>query len=144
MKVDDAIDKLNAAYKRLAPEQGRIARRNARRAYLDALRSLRKALDDEFPAIRKPVTNRKKPDPRRAVRGKDVIPQWMHRELLAAGVRPAQFVERGRAGETSHRIYAPRWMHQAARAGIAPQLIAQAVRSQKIRKRIDAMVRLRP
>lgn len=142
MKIDDAIDKLNAAYKRLEHDQGRIARRNARRAYLYALRCLRKGLDDEYPHIRKPITKRKKADPRRAVRNKEVISQQGHRQLLAAGVSPSQFVERGNAGERGHRIYAPRWMVHAWYANIGPDLIAQGVKSRKIRRRITTLLRL--
>lgn len=43
----------DAAVKRLDPEQGRVARRNARHAALRALREMRAALDAEFPVIRK-------------------------------------------------------------------------------------------
>lgn len=142
MKIDDAIDKLNAAYKRLEHDQGRIARRNARRAYLYALKCLRKGLDDEFPHIRKPVTNRKAPDPKRAVRGKQIISQQGHRQLLAAGVSPSQFVERGNAGGLSHKIYAPSWMAEAWYADIDPKSIAAAVKSRSRRRRIIALMRL--
>lgn len=142
MKIDDAIDKLNAAYKRLEHDQGRIARRNARRAYLYALKCLRKGLDDEFPHIRKPVTNRKAPDPKRAVRGKQIISQQGHRQLLAAGVSPSQFVERGKAGETSHKIYGPSWMVQAWYADMDAKTIAEAVKSRRVRRRLLALLRL--
>lgn len=142
MKIDDGIDKLNAAMKRLDAEQGRIARRNARRAFLYALQCLRKGLDEEYPNIAKEVVNRRKPDPKRAVRRKMSISQQAHRQLMAAGVSPSQFVERGKAGETTHKIYAPHWMGDAFYADIDPRTIAKAVRSQKQRRRILALLRL--
>ena len=142
MKLDDAIDKLNAATKRLKNPQGRIARRNARKAYLYALRCLRQALDEEYPTIRKVNVKRRKPDPKRAVRGKQTISQAGHRQLLAAGVNPSQFIERGNAGELGHKIYGPSWMVQAWYADIDPKAIAKGVKSIKARKRIVTLMRL--
>lgn len=141
MKVDDAIEKLAKARKRLKDEQGRIARRNARRAYLDAVRSVRQAVDDEYPVMRKPVVRRRKPNPKRAVRGKQIITREMHRQLLAAGVSPSQFVERG-SDDPHPTIFAPTWMMRAYHAGVDLKLIAEGVRSIKMRNRIRAIVRL--
>jgi hypothetical protein len=142
VKVDDGIDKLNAAMQRLETDQGRIARRNARRAFLYAMKCLRKGLDEEYPNIPKEVVRRRKPDPKRAVRKKVSVSQQTHRELMAAGVSPAQFVERGKAGDATHKIYAPHWMAQAFYADIDPRAIAKAVRSMKTRRRILGMLRL--
>jgi hypothetical protein len=143
MKIDHAIARLIKASKKLHEEQGRIARRNARKEYLEAVRHARKAVDQEYPVIRKPVTKRRKKDPRRAVKGKARISQQIHRQLLSAGINPSQFVERGKAGETSHVIYAPRWMERAWRAEVGLDIIAKAVRSMKLRRRIDGIVRLK-
>jgi hypothetical protein len=143
MKVDDAIAKLLKARKRLKAEQGRIARRNARRAYLAAVRSVRQAVDDEYPVMRKPVTRRRKPNPKRAVRGKSIITREMHRQLLAAGVSPSQFVERGlKLDDSKITVFAPTWMLRAYHAGVDLKLIAEGVRSRKVRNRIRAIVRL--
>lgn len=54
MNLKQALKKLHLAKKRLADGQGRIARRNARRAFIGALQSLRHALDAEYPSIEKP------------------------------------------------------------------------------------------
>lgn len=142
MKVDDALQKLRKARKRLQEDQGRIARRNARQAYLQALRTCRKAVDEQYPVIRKPVKRRRKPSPKRAIRNKTRVSEQMHRQLLAAGVSPSQFIERGKAGNTDHAIYAPRWMVRAYRSNIAVDVIARAVRSQKVRRRINTILRL--
>jgi hypothetical protein len=52
--IKTALERLHDALKRLKPDQGRIARRNARRTALGALQSVRNALDKDFPAISKP------------------------------------------------------------------------------------------
>lgn len=52
---------LNQALVRLYPDQGRVARRNARKRVLQALSDLRKAIDAEYPAIRKEPRKRLKP-----------------------------------------------------------------------------------
>jgi len=48
--LDDAIKEVARAARTLAPEQGPIARRNARRRVIRALQGARKALDAAFPA----------------------------------------------------------------------------------------------
>lgn len=142
MKLDGSLDKLLSARKKLNSEQGRVARKNARKAFLAALRECRARVDEDFPNIPKKRTSRRKRNPRRAVRGKLLISQQMHRQLLAAGVRPHHFVERGKTGELAHKIYAPRWMAQAWMAGFDAKAIASAVRSRKQRRKIEALVRL--
>lgn len=61
MKLDDALDKLRAARKRLETEQGRIARRNARRAFLGAVKGVKNALDRDFQSVAKPSKPRLDP-----------------------------------------------------------------------------------
>lgn len=56
----DAHEKLRKALDRLAPEQGRVARGNARTAALAALRELRRALDAEYPSIPKAAPRKPK------------------------------------------------------------------------------------
>ena len=55
MRLDAAISRLQRERRRLDAAQGRIARRNARRAVIGALRSVRAMLDAEYPAIVKPA-----------------------------------------------------------------------------------------
>jgi hypothetical protein len=52
-KVEAALAALRTEAQRLAPDQGRIARRNARRAVLGAMRQVRNALNIEFPRMEK-------------------------------------------------------------------------------------------
>lgn len=49
-----AMKRMTAASGRLQHDQGRIARRNGRRALLGAMKSVRLILDSDFPAIEKP------------------------------------------------------------------------------------------
>ncbi len=60
MSVDNAIATIKSQSKRLKSEQGRIARRNARRKLFSAIKKLRNTLDKEYPAIPKP---KKRVDP---------------------------------------------------------------------------------
>ena len=58
--VDDPLAGLRAAMKRLSPEQGTVARRNARADVLSEARKLRAFVDREYPAISKTTTRRRK------------------------------------------------------------------------------------
>lgn len=137
--VDSTMKRLRAARKKLTDSQGRVARTNARKAFLVALRAARKAVDDEYPNIPK---KRRKPRKAKPTRGKERIPQQAHRQLLAAGVKPRHFFERAEAGEMKHAIYAPTWMARAWYAKIKPKTIAAAVRSKTVRRRVTTIVRL--
>jgi len=59
-RLDRLLSELERARKRLEEPQGRIARRNGRRAFLATLRKLRDRVDQEYPNIRKPPKSRKK------------------------------------------------------------------------------------
>lgn len=64
MTIEQALRALRRAVRRLSPEQGRVARRNARQKVKGALRALRHAMDEEFPTIlipREPRKSRYKP-----------------------------------------------------------------------------------
>lgn len=61
--MNDAIARLTAAQKRLANAEGRIARRNARRAFFGSLQSLKAAVDTFYPVIAKPELPKPKEDP---------------------------------------------------------------------------------
>lgn len=146
MKIDDAIAKLLKAKKRLEPEQGRIARRNARAATLAALAAVRKALDEEFPAIRKErrvaVSMAKEAIQRRAKKklsklSRVELPTVLR--LHECGVRTV--TRKGFApNETWH--YGPSWAVNALRAKVEPAQIKKAIRSPKERKKIEAYIRL--
>lgn len=62
-KIDFALKKLAAARKRLSADQGRISRRNARTAVLKALRSVRRAMNAEYPKIRPATVEQPAPIP---------------------------------------------------------------------------------
>ncbi len=51
MKIEDAVSKLQQAVKTLDGNQGRIARRNARRRVFGAMRALRNTVQAGYPAI---------------------------------------------------------------------------------------------
>ncbi len=52
MKIEDAVSKLQQAVKTLDGNQGRIARRNARRRVSGAMRALRNTVEAGYPAIK--------------------------------------------------------------------------------------------
>ena len=54
ISLANGLAELQLARARLAADQGRIARRNARRAMVQALQHLRQGLDNEYPSIQKP------------------------------------------------------------------------------------------
>jgi hypothetical protein len=171
-RLENALWEADAAFHRLEPEQGRVARRNARQAMLKALRKARMALDAEFPQERKTVKRRRK---NRSVDaqlvGFAVISDEGFRSLSLAGVKKTQFrsapsplaissykrklsankrcERRGERkiyqnlSEPPQVIWAPIWMINALRIGVAPADIAKAVRSKTKRASIETFVRLR-
>ena len=152
-RLEDALWDADTAFKRLKPEQGRLARRNARDAMLKALRKARKTLDEEFPLERKPVKRRKRRkhplDDFAEIRNSDM------QRLLLAGIRRTQFKHRSRQSDISFAIrkgrdpkqldkfyWAPKWIVRALDVNIDIRTIVKAVRSQSARKRIDTLIRL--
>jgi len=147
-KLEDALWEADAALKRCKPEQGRVARNNARRAMLRSLRKARTALDAEFPVIPK---TRKRPVRRsvkQRLRGKSRVGLKEMMGLVKLGVAASGFLTIGdsvggnSSGTTVNLHYAPSWMVRALNAKLPPKLIADAVRSQKKRRQINAMLRL--
>lgn len=59
--ADDPLRDLTRAVRRLGPDQGMVARRNAREDVLDELRRLRAFIDKEYPPIRSTSPARRKP-----------------------------------------------------------------------------------
>ena len=145
MTLDDAIDRLQKARKRLAAEQGRIARRNARAAVLTTMRALRSALDAEYPAERKPRKVTVKMDRESiALRRKKKLAKMVNVEstqaidLMALDVP----VQRHALPEGGMRFFVERWVSDAMRHHIPNKTIAAAVRSRSTRRRILSLVRL--
>lgn len=60
-RLDQAVRSLQLGLRRLEPNQGRIARRNARRAVLGAIRQLRNALGEDFPRLEKKAPSTEEP-----------------------------------------------------------------------------------
>jgi len=147
-RLEDALWDADAALRRLKPEQGRIARRNARQAMLKALRKARQALDTEFPGIPKENrARRKNRSMKQRLRGKSRIGLNEMIALLKAGVGSRQFITMTDSDQTMRGgvvslHYAPSWMVRALNAKLAPKLVAEAVRSQKKRRQINATLRL--
>lgn len=57
--LQEPVEALARALRRLDPSQGRIARRGARSAVSDALRRLRQAVEDGYPVERRPPARRR-------------------------------------------------------------------------------------
>jgi hypothetical protein len=109
--LEEAHRKLHKAMKRLQPDQGKIARRNARATVLAAMRTLRSALDDTYPAIRSGVKRTR------------LSPTQKNRRLTAAGFVPMGTGQPQRDHEllqakitikrdTHNRLYVPSWTTQ--------------------------------
>jgi hypothetical protein len=145
-KLEDALWEADAALKRCKPDQGRVARSNGRKLMLRALHKARAALDAEFPVIPKTKRPRRTRTVRQRLRGKTKLGPNSTLKLVRAGVSPSQFLTLGSEdlgdppGESI--TYAPSWMVRALRADLPPKLIAEAVRSQKKRRQINATLRL--
>lgn len=93
-KTEKADDKLRAALKRFDADQGMVARRNARKALSAALTALRKAVDEEYPTIRKKPkrTGRLSPGMRRRrlrERGWEPVRRDLSSIIQAGGIRTA-------------------------------------------------------
>lgn len=140
MTLDDAIKKLLSARRRLQPEQGRIARRNARHAVLCALHVIRHVLDEEYPHQRKLVAERAVRNPTHWLRGfRQITPVQSH-QLLLAGL-PASQMRTAKNGPFGY--YAREWIARALFAKVDYKHIVEAFRDLKKRKALDAMNRLR-
>ena len=154
MTLDEAIKKLTQARKRLDAEQGRVARRNARQAFLAALRAVRGALDAEFPAHRKPRKVTMKMDRASAIarkkrrlaqEGAVRVTATTAANLLAANVPVERVTERGTSQGMPTRVthyYVERWVVAAIQMGLSRKNVAEAVRSRSERAKINGAMRL--
>lgn len=151
MTLDEAIRALVRAADKLAPEQGRIARRNARALVLRRLRDARSALDADFPAIAKPRTpgNRARGRLRRITEAADrrAAGEAVRRGGQTASARAVVTMDEAaaitRAGFGAQlqahtlgrnaEVSAPTWLLIAVRAGSPKARIREAIRSPKAR-----------
>lgn len=103
--IDRALAKLAKAQKRLASEQGMVARRNARTEVLKALREYRRVLDRDYPIIaKKRKPRRKKARVRRGFTTMAGCPEvWL--AWMASAKTPVQTIKCG----VITKVYAPEW-----------------------------------
>lgn len=142
MKLDDAITEIGRARRRLEDDQGRLARKNARAALKAAVATILRAMDREYPLIRKERVARvamtplakKRRERRRRMQFATVLQNHLG-PFVACGVKITP------NGDTSWRV--PRWAFDALRGGIPASTIREAVRSPAARKQIAALLRLK-
>lgn len=140
-RLDDAIANVYRARKRLASEQGRLARKNARAAVKAAVATVLRAMDREFPLIAKERVVRVSMSPiakKRRQRAKRIaLVLVLSAEALTLATMGIKVVS------SEKETRAPSWVVRALRSGIAPAEIKRAVRSRTVRNRIEAAVRLK-
>lgn len=142
MTLDDAIDRIVRARKRLNDTQQRVGRRNGRAALLKALREARQVVDQEYPPIpkKRPGTRRRRRSRLSAdahSRGKRTVSTAQMGRLLNAGVAKSRFRIDGNTW-----IWTDAWIRRALDARVSARTIAEACRSPRRRKRLDAALRL--
>jgi hypothetical protein len=142
-RLERSLDELQRQAKRLSEDQGRIARRNARNAVLEALRACRSALDREFPLEKKPVKRRKKRSAQR--REEEFQRNWA--PIVASTERFVQIQRAGikviarndvNATTPTTRWFAPRWAVFAP-PGTTVEELRRARRSPTERKALLTM-----
>jgi hypothetical protein len=145
VNLDDAITEIARARKRLADDQGRLARKNARAAVKAAVATALRAMDREYPLLRKervvraamtPLAKKRRERQRRMA--VSAVTSAMAAELAALGVR----VEPASAND-GKLWYVPVWAARALTAKIGATEIRRAIRSRSVRNRIEALLRLR-
>jgi len=152
-KLGQALTELLRARRHLGDGQGRIARRNARDDLKKHLKLVTKALDVEYPAIRKEPRVRLLRTAAAKRRRKNKLARERMRmrpeeavTLTAAGIKVQTVQVLTADGRDSNapvtRYEGPRWAVQALRAKVAAEEIKRAIRSRTIRSRIEALVRL--
>jgi len=147
--LDDAITEIARARKRLADDQGRLARKNARAAVKAAAATALRAMDREYPLLRKERVVRAAMTPlakKRRERAKRMTSMDVTNveavTLATAGVKVAK--NPAASPTNGVTVYsAPRWAVRALRAEISTTEICRATRSRSVRARIEALLRLR-
>lgn len=144
-KTEEAWEKIGKAIDRLKPTQGVLGRNNARDELLKQMRVMRRALNEEFPRIRKAVRKRKAAvgrteiERRMEARGMVRIQMSIRDKLRGEGIRvESRKIQDKRKNRSITLLFAPSW---------APLVLAQLGRSglaqyqkTKSRKQKDAIV----
>lgn len=148
-RLTKAVSAIRSAQKRLQPEQGERARRNAREAMLTALRAARAALDEEYPITIK----RKAPSsaPQAKTRRANAFTR-MHAEVSASTAALFQetgipVIRRNKAGARAEYTprpawWVPLWVKQMMDLGAPHKLIAEYTKDWRRRRRYLALKQL--
>lgn len=144
-RVDNALSAIRKAGKRLQPEQGERARRNAREAMLTALRQARAALDAEFPLLSSERKTRRSSSPLAKQRRKADF-ERKHRQvdsaqaatLQARGVPTVRRLDHNKVP----RFWVPLWVRTMMDAKEPMTTIVDCVRDWRKRKRVLALIQL--
>lgn len=134
--MNPLVRDLDRALDKLAPGQGRIARRNARAKVTRLLKRIRDEVDEEFPADRKPSKPRREMTRNQLIgMGWTEVPWGITvsalLRLAAAGIRPRRLV--------SGAEFLPKW---ALIPGISTSSLKKAKRDIQFRKAMIAKYKL--
>lgn len=151
MTVQEALKGLQAALRGLRPDQGPIARRNARTAFSDRMRCLKEAVDVAYPAPPRRPSQYSLRDNQQAhaARARRFMQEWVpvrpEDELRARadfekmGIRTFYArdlpVLRGTSWGAQHRLLIPRWAATLRQADLTLQEIKACQRNIAQRKR---------
>lgn len=153
MDLSDAIREIERAARTLAPEQGRIARRNARGRVLRALKAARGAMDRAFPAIRPEGRKRRAPrSPSEQIRHlkktgwEEMLPNEVAivARCSAAGVKAKVInLPTDSSGKVTKAItLLPEWAAEIARRYADDKKLVEAKKSKKVRDGLMAILNL--
>ena len=150
--LQEPVEALVRALRRLDPDQGQVARRGARGAVRDAIRRLERKVDGAFPTERRKPKRRRKPNPAKRVRELEAA-DWAQiagldrRELLErlaeAGIRVKRLrlPTRGSHGSGHvEQVWAPGWAIDVARS--RPSQLAACRRKLNLRRAVLAEIAL--
>ncbi len=146
--LEGPVEALVRALRGLAPDQGRIARRNARRRVSAALKALRDGVDGKYPDQRRRAARprrRRTPAQRHLHLVRDgwlVVPNLVVLErIAAAGVRMQSIPGQADGRKNRRDTFAPKWAITIASE--APAKLARAKRSPRERKAVLTELALR-
>lgn len=146
-KTAKALDELCAAARKLSPDQGVVARRNARAKVLAALRKVRQQLDAEYPALRtKGASHRPKLTPGRKttrLHKRGYQAGWRGDNTDMAARRVGIRVEHDPGNEGGNTRWYPTWLYDLVRAGFLDADFRRAHKSVSARKKLHAEAMLR-
>lgn len=141
MNVSDAWNKLDKVLTGLEKAgEGRVARMNHRKKTLTALRALRRAIDEEYPVVRKKVRRRKTPisdnewDARLTRKG------WVCAENLTdEQVHLMMDVGLPYKALTGGPIYTPKWVEMALKEGKTASQLAKIKKSRTEQRALNTL-----